>query len=153
MSNQTDRERINTMQFEFATATKIIFGPGTLNDIGVMTAGMGRRAFVVTGRIDGDDVCMVQLGRRFCFAFESRNSLSGQTEPGRENLESHPSVKRLLPGLVDASHASPANFSNDREVTEIFRASFSGCQGVPSPSCRSVGSNRVTDIDSAIIAA
>ena len=35
--------------FEFATATRIIFGTGTLNQIGVLAADMGRRAFVVTG--------------------------------------------------------------------------------------------------------
>ena len=38
------------MQFEFATATQIIFGPGTLNDIGTAAADMGRHGFVLTGR-------------------------------------------------------------------------------------------------------
>jgi alcohol dehydrogenase class IV len=37
------------MRFEFATATRIVFGPGTLKQIGPMAAEMGRRAFVVTG--------------------------------------------------------------------------------------------------------
>lgn len=36
------------MRFEFATATRIIFGPGTLSEIGAVAAGMGRRALVVT---------------------------------------------------------------------------------------------------------
>ena len=38
------------MRFEFATATRIIFGPGTLSEVGPLAAEMGRRALVVTGR-------------------------------------------------------------------------------------------------------
>lgn len=38
------------MKFEFATATRIIFGPGTLRDIGSLAAESGKRALVVTGR-------------------------------------------------------------------------------------------------------
>jgi len=37
------------MRFEFATATRIIFGPGTLKEIGPIAAEMGSRALVVTG--------------------------------------------------------------------------------------------------------
>jgi len=37
-------------RFEFATATRILFGPGTLNEVGGLAAEMGRRALVVTGR-------------------------------------------------------------------------------------------------------
>ena len=36
--------------FEFATATRIIFGPGTLRQVGPIAAEMGRRALVVTGQ-------------------------------------------------------------------------------------------------------
>ncbi len=38
------------MRFEFATATRIIFGPGTLREVGPIAAQMGSRALVVTGR-------------------------------------------------------------------------------------------------------
>jgi alcohol dehydrogenase class IV len=38
------------MRFEFATATRIVFGPGTLAEIGVIAREFGRRALVVTGR-------------------------------------------------------------------------------------------------------
>jgi alcohol dehydrogenase class IV len=38
------------MRFEFATAGRILFGPGTLNEIGPAAKSLGRRAFVVTGR-------------------------------------------------------------------------------------------------------
>lgn len=39
------------MRFEFATATRIVFGPGAARDIAPLAAGFGRRAFVVA---DGD---------------------------------------------------------------------------------------------------
>jgi alcohol dehydrogenase class IV len=38
------------MRFEFATATRILFGPGTFQEVPPLAAGMGRRALVVTGR-------------------------------------------------------------------------------------------------------
>jgi len=38
------------MRFEFATATRIIFGPGALQNVAPLAADFGRRAFVVTGR-------------------------------------------------------------------------------------------------------
>jgi alcohol dehydrogenase class IV len=37
------------MRFEFATATRIIFGPGTLKEAGTMAKDLGRRALLVTG--------------------------------------------------------------------------------------------------------
>ncbi|MFZ4617123.1 MAG: iron-containing alcohol dehydrogenase [Rectinemataceae bacterium] len=38
------------MNFEFATASRIRFGPGTLAEAGTIAAGIGRRAFVIGGR-------------------------------------------------------------------------------------------------------
>lgn len=38
------------MRFEFATAARIIFGDGTVGEAASLSAGMGRRACVVTGR-------------------------------------------------------------------------------------------------------
>ncbi len=46
----TEDEGRNKMRFEFATATRIIFGAGALREIGPMAATLGRRALVVTGR-------------------------------------------------------------------------------------------------------
>jgi len=37
------------MRFEFATATRVIFGPGTLHEIGPLAVDLGDRALVVTG--------------------------------------------------------------------------------------------------------
>jgi alcohol dehydrogenase class IV len=38
------------MRFEFATAARIVFGAGTLGEVGRIAREFGRRAFVVTGR-------------------------------------------------------------------------------------------------------
>lgn len=38
------------MRFEFATAGRIVFGPGTLREAGALAAAFGRRALVVGGR-------------------------------------------------------------------------------------------------------
>ncbi len=38
------------MRFEFATATRIIFGRGAIQQVGPAAARMGKRAFIVTGR-------------------------------------------------------------------------------------------------------
>ena len=37
------------MRFEFATATRIIFGPGTISEAASLSGEMGKQAFVVTG--------------------------------------------------------------------------------------------------------
>ncbi len=38
------------MRFELATATRIVFGPGSLEELGAIAVLLGRRALVVTGR-------------------------------------------------------------------------------------------------------
>ncbi len=38
------------MRFEFATATRIIFGRGTIQEVGPLAAEIGKAAFIVTGR-------------------------------------------------------------------------------------------------------
>lgn len=38
------------MRFEFATATRIIFGPGSLKEVGPLAAELGHKALVITGR-------------------------------------------------------------------------------------------------------
>ena len=38
------------VRFEFATATRVVFGPGSLAELGPLAAALGSRALVVTGR-------------------------------------------------------------------------------------------------------
>ena len=53
------------MRFEFNTASKIIFGPGTINELGNLTADMGRRAFLITGKtVDRAAPLVEQLKKR-----------------------------------------------------------------------------------------
>jgi len=43
------KDPASNIRFEFATATRIIFGPGTLQQLGPLAAEMGRRPLLVTG--------------------------------------------------------------------------------------------------------
>ena len=53
------------MRFEFATATRIIFGPGSLREVAPRAAEIGRHVFVVTGRtIDRAAPLLGQLEKR-----------------------------------------------------------------------------------------
>src|SRR5947209_7995889 len=49
------------MRFEFATATRILFGSGTLAEIGPLAAAMGGSALVVTGRRMGRAARLLEL--------------------------------------------------------------------------------------------
>lgn len=42
--------RANPMNFEFTTATRIVFGPGKISSIGKEAAKLGKRAFVILGK-------------------------------------------------------------------------------------------------------
>jgi alcohol dehydrogenase YqhD (iron-dependent ADH family) len=48
MAEPRSSVKYDNMRFEFATATRIFFGAGTLREVGPVAAGMGRRALVVT---------------------------------------------------------------------------------------------------------
>ena len=49
------------MRFEFATATRILFGAGVINEIGGTVGGLGGRALVVTGRSPKRADFLIQL--------------------------------------------------------------------------------------------
>ena len=44
------RGLVSGVRFEFATATRIVFGPGSLAELGPLAAALGSRALLVTGR-------------------------------------------------------------------------------------------------------
>ena len=48
------------MRFEFATAQRIVFGPGTVNEAGRLAAELGRHALVVTGADAGRAASLLQ---------------------------------------------------------------------------------------------
>jgi len=49
------------MRFEFATATRIIFGQGTLFEVAPLAASLGKRAFVVTGQTTSRVAILIDL--------------------------------------------------------------------------------------------
>src|SRR5690242_15225899 len=51
------------MQFEFATATRIVFGPGKLKEAGSIVSAFGKRPLVVTGKIVGRAEPLLKLLR------------------------------------------------------------------------------------------
>jgi alcohol dehydrogenase class IV len=51
------------MMFEFATATRIIFGPGRLKEVGLLAKDLGRQALVVTGKNPGRAQRLIELMR------------------------------------------------------------------------------------------
>jgi alcohol dehydrogenase class IV len=71
------------MQFEFATARRIVFGAGRLRDIGGLAGAFGRRALVVTGahveRADGLRKLLAEQGLR-------STGMSIEHEPTTEDL-------------------------------------------------------------------
>ena len=41
---------MSSIQFEFATATRILFGPGKIEEVGPLAASLGQRVLLVAGR-------------------------------------------------------------------------------------------------------
>ena len=83
----------NPMRFEFATATRIIFGPGTLQEIGPLAAEMGRRALVVTGRTPARAAVLLE-----------RLAAQG-VEAVVYSIEGEPTVEAVRAGLQCAQEA------------------------------------------------
>jgi alcohol dehydrogenase class IV len=71
------------MQFEFATAGRILFGPGRLKEIGVLAGAFGRRALIVSG---AHPERAEELQRLLGEAGISSRSLSIEHEPTTDDL-------------------------------------------------------------------
>jgi alcohol dehydrogenase class IV len=78
------------MNFEFATAGRILFGEGVSGDLGKLAAGMGRRVLVVTGRSSRRSAALVAL-------------LAGQGLESRLfSIQAEPTVDEIRRGSVFA---------------------------------------------------
>jgi alcohol dehydrogenase class IV len=78
------------MRFEFATATRIIFGPGTLREVGPLARELGRAALVVTGRHpDRAEPLLALLGEQ---------GLSAETFP----VSNEPEIATVQQGVEQA---------------------------------------------------
>ncbi len=71
------------MRFEFATTTHIIYGPGTIRDVAPLAAGMGKRAFVVTGQsLERAEPLLLELNKKgveyatFCVSGEPTTTIA-----------------------------------------------------------------------------
>lgn len=78
------------MRFEFATATRIVFGAGALNDAGKLAADRGRRALVVTGKNSGRAARLCSLLR------------AAGVEPDVFSVAGEPSIPVVLEGVAAA---------------------------------------------------
>jgi alcohol dehydrogenase class IV len=81
------------MQFEFATATRILFGRGTAETIGRQAAALGRRAFVLTG---GRPQRVLPLLRRL----ENHHVMTSQFQVSRE-----PTTDLVATGVREAGRS------------------------------------------------
>lgn len=78
------------MRFEFATASRIIFGQGTLKEVGPIASKMGSRALVVTGRNVERAIPLLELLKKSdikSFIF---------------SVSSEPTIKRVVEGVQTA---------------------------------------------------
>jgi len=115
------------MQFEFATATRIVFGEGSFKRIGSLTAEMGSRAFVACGL----DLKRGEAIREALFAVNMGSVLfSVQGEPTKELVSNGTEVARqtgcdVVIGLgggsaLDCGKAIAAMLTNSGELLDYL---------------------------------
>jgi alcohol dehydrogenase class IV len=115
------------MRFEFATATQIVFGAGTLRQIGSLAKPLGGRALVVTGRDSQRAEKLIALLRESVVGVTTF-SVSG--EPEISTVESGVAFARseqcdLVVGfgggsVIDAAKAIAAMLANDGELLDYL---------------------------------
>jgi alcohol dehydrogenase class IV len=115
------------MKFEFATVTRIIFGPGALREIGPLAREAGKRALVVTGRDVSRAEKLVALLRE---AGVSAATFSVAGEPEISTVESGVALGKkehceLVVGFgggsaLDAAKAIAAMLANDGDLLDYL---------------------------------
>jgi alcohol dehydrogenase class IV len=113
------------MRFEFATATRIVFGAGAVNDAGAIAREFGRRALVVTGR-DSSRAERVLASLRSAGVSAVTFSVTG--EPELKTVEQGAKLAKaerceLVIGFgggsaLDAAKAIAAMLTNDGELLD-----------------------------------
>ena len=113
------------MKFEFATATRIVFGAGAVNDAGAIAREFGRRALVVTGR-DSSRAERVLANLRSAGVSAATFSVTG--EPELKTVEQGAKLAKaecceLVIGFgggsaLDAAKAMAAMLTNDGELLD-----------------------------------
>jgi alcohol dehydrogenase class IV len=115
------------MRFEFATATRILFGPGTLREVAPLAKSMGSRALVVTGQNMGRaETLLTQLSAAgvrhttFAVAAEPTTTLvqTGASLARRESCEVIISIGGG--SVIDAGKAIAALATNPGELLDYL---------------------------------
>lgn len=115
------------MQFEFCTATRILFGPGTSREVGVIAKSLGARALLVAGRtVERSDrfIDALESNRLACVSFHvphepTTKLISAGTELAK--AERCDLVIAIGGGSVlDAAKAIAAMASNGGEITDYL---------------------------------
>ena len=116
-------------RFEFATATRIIFGAGALGEVGPQARAMGRQALVVTGRATERAASLLDL----LAAQEIARILTGNDSASADDgvawvqdlcqalqvpsLASYGMRREDLPSVVEKSSAASSMRGNPIELT------------------------------------
>ena len=117
------------MRFEFATAQRVLFGPGSLVEVGPIAEGLGRRALVVTGSTPGRAQGLLALLREARIATVA---FAVAREPGVETVRAGTAVAReehcdLVIGFgggaaLDAGKAIAAMLTNSGDVQDYLES-------------------------------
>lgn len=127
------------MRFEFATAARILFGPGTLAEIGPLARELGQRALIVTGR---DSTRAAPLLERLASAGIVATTFAIVREPALDDITRGVAHARggacdLVIGFgggaaLDAAKAIAALLTNDGELLDYLEV-IGRAQSLPRP--------------------
>jgi alcohol dehydrogenase class IV len=113
------------MNFEFATATRIIFGPGKLSELPQIARGFGRRALLVTGSRSTPAQRLIEMlesggvaSDRFVVAGEPTVALVNQGIALARKSECQFVVAIGGGSVIDAGKAIAAMLANDGELLD-----------------------------------
>ena len=117
------------MRFEFATANRIIFGPGTLQEVGQIAAVLGRHALVVTGRNTSRAAPLLKLLEK-TEGIRSVATYPIDSEPTTQQIENAIKSARLAGcdlaigfgggSAIDASKAIAAMLTNEGHLLDYL---------------------------------
>ena len=130
------------MKFEFATAGRIIFGPGTCNDVARVAAGLGRRVMVVIGRtVERAEPLLNQLAgiglKTTCFQVKGEPTIKMVLEGVRQARAADSELVIGLGGgsVIDTGKVIAALLTNDGELMDYLEVVGRGqpLQRTPAP--------------------
>ncbi len=98
------------MRFEFATATRIIFGAGALQEVGEIAAEMGSRALIVTGRTVSRAVPLLDLLISHGVSATTFTAIDNEVD-NTTNTYTEPTTDRVLAGV---------NFAQEEECDMVI---------------------------------